>query len=134
MSIFTDIEGVSVFVQFLRPASRGRAVLTVRLTGVGAAVTVLLGRQGLYGGSREEEERRWRNKRRAKGRERDHCIYNDGLSRPNPDPDDAGPIVRRPMGFPIAAGCDTAWNRTRVCSDASSTEIQCLRLLRHSGD
>ena len=25
------------------------------------------------------------------------------------------------------AGCDTAWSRTRVCSDASSTEMQCLR-------
>ena len=31
-------------------------------------------------------------------------IYNDGLSRPNPD--DAGPVVRRPMGLPIMAGCD----------------------------
>ena len=35
------------------------------------------------------------------------------------------PIVHRPMGLPITAGCDTAWNRTRVCSDASSTEMQC---------
>ena len=26
-----------------------------------------------------------------------------------------------------------AWNRTRVCSDASSPEMQCLRPLRHSG-
>ena len=25
------------------------------------------------------------------------------------------------------------WNLTRVCSDASSTEIQCLRLMHHSG-
>ena len=33
--------------------------------------------------------------------------YNDSLPRPNPD--DAGPIVRRPMGLPITAGCDTAW-------------------------
>ena len=30
----------------------------------------------------------------------------DGLPKPNPD--DAGPIVRRPMGLPIMAGCDTA--------------------------
>ena len=37
------------------------------------------------------------------------------------------------MGLPIMAGCDTAWNQTRVCSDASSTEMQCLRPLRHSG-
>ncbi|KAM9438183.1 beta-crystallin A4-like isoform 1-T1 [Salvelinus alpinus] len=26
------------------------------------------------------------------------------------------------MGLPITAGCDTAWNRTMVCSDISSTE------------
>ena len=39
----------------------------------------------------------------------------------------------RPMGLPIMSDCDTAWNRTRVCSDASSTEIQCLRPLRHYG-
>jgi hypothetical protein len=31
-----------------------------------------------------------------------------------PNPDDAGPIVKRPMGLPITAGCDTAWNQTRV--------------------
>ena len=60
-------------------------------------------------------------------------IYFDGLLRPNPNPDDTGPIVRRPMGLPITAGCDTAWKRTRICSDASSTEMQRLRPLRHSG-
>jgi hypothetical protein len=37
------------------------------------------------------------------------------------------------MGIPITASCDTAWNRTRVSSDASSTEMQCLIMLRHSG-
>jgi hypothetical protein len=42
-----------------------------------------------------------------------------------------GPNVRCPMGLPITAGCDTAWNQTRVCSDASSTEMQCLGPLRH---
>ena len=31
------------------------------------------------------------------------------------------------------AGCDTAWNRTRVWSDTCSTEMQCLRPLCHSG-
>ena len=41
-------------------------------------------------------------------------IYNDGLSQPNPNPYNAGPIVRRPTGFLIPAGCDTAWNWTRV--------------------
>ncbi|XP_045570056.1 uncharacterized protein isoform X2 [Salmo salar] len=33
---------------------------------------------------------------------------------PRPNPDDAGPIVRRPMGLPIMAGCDTAWLLTLV--------------------
>uniref|UniRef100_A0A8C8D848 Synaptic Ras GTPase activating protein 1b n=1 Tax=Oncorhynchus tshawytscha TaxID=74940 RepID=A0A8C8D848_ONCTS len=49
------------------------------------------------------------------------------------NPDHAVPIVHRPMGLPITAGCDTAWEKTRVCSDASSLAMQCLRLLRHSG-
>ena len=47
-------------------------------------------------------------------------IYNDGLHQPNLD--DAGTIVRRALGLPITAGCDTAWNRNRVCSDASSSD------------
>ena len=46
--------------------------------------------------------------------------------------DDAEPIVRHPMGLPIMAGCDTAQDWTRVCSDTSSTKMQCLRQLRHS--
>ena len=45
---------------------------------------------------------------------------------PGPNPD--RPIVRRPMGLPITASCDTAWNQTRVC-----TEMQCLRPLHHPG-
>uniref|UniRef100_A0A674BYE9 Large ribosomal subunit protein eL30 n=1 Tax=Salmo trutta TaxID=8032 RepID=A0A674BYE9_SALTR len=53
--------------------------------------------------------------------------------RPNPNPDDAGPNVGNSMGRPITAGCDSAWNRTRVCSDASSTEMQYHIALRHSG-
>jgi hypothetical protein len=32
--------------------------------------------------------------------------------------DDSGPIVCRLMGLPVTAGCDTAWDRTQVCSDA----------------
>jgi hypothetical protein len=40
-------------------------------------------------------------------------IYNDSLPRPNPN--DAGP----------------GWNRTWVCSDASSTDMQYLRPLCH---
>ena len=50
-------------------------------------------------------------------------IYNDGL--PQPNPDNAGPIVCRPMGLPITARCDTAWNRTRDCSAMSCTERHC---------
>jgi hypothetical protein len=38
--------------------------------------------------------------------------------KPSPNPDNSGPIVRRPMGVPIMAICNTAWDRTRVCSDA----------------
>ena len=52
---------------------------------------------------------------------------------PNPNPDDAGTIMRHPMGLPITAGSDTEWNQTRVCSDSSSTEMQCLRPLPQSG-
>uniref|UniRef100_A0A4W5KNJ0 Uncharacterized protein n=1 Tax=Hucho hucho TaxID=62062 RepID=A0A4W5KNJ0_9TELE len=35
-------------------------------------------------------------------------------AKPSPNPDDAGPIVRRPMGLPLTAGCDTAQDRTRL--------------------
>ena len=34
-------------------------------------------------------------------------IYNDGL--PWPNPDNVGPIVRRPIGLPITAESDTAF-------------------------
>ena len=34
-------------------------------------------------------------------------------------PDNAGPIVRRLMGLSVAAACDTAQARTRICSDAT---------------
>ena len=54
-------------------------------------------------------------------------------AKPSPKPDDTGPILRRPMGLPITAGCDTAWDWTRVCSEASSTEMQCFRTLLHLG-
>jgi hypothetical protein len=30
-----------------------------------------------------------------------------------PNPDDAGPIVHRPMNLPVAAGYDRAWARTQ---------------------
>ena len=56
-------------------------------------------------------------------------MYIDGLQ----DPNDNGAIVRRPIGLPITAGFDAARDQTRVCSDTSSTEMQCTRPLRHSG-
>ena len=62
-------------------------------------------------------------------------FYNDGLPRPN------HPLTRTTLGQLCAAlwhsqsrpGWDTARDRTRVCSDASSTEMQYLTPLRHSG-
>ena len=54
-------------------------------------------------------------------------IYNDCLHRPNPD--DAGPIVHRPMGLPITPGCDTAWIRTRV-SVVTPLALRCSALDR----
>ena len=53
--------------------------------------------------------------------------------KPSPNPDDAGPIVHRFMGLPVAASCNTARDQTWICSDASSTVTQFLRPLRHSG-
>uniref|UniRef100_A0AAZ3QPA8 Tc1-like transposase DDE domain-containing protein n=1 Tax=Oncorhynchus tshawytscha TaxID=74940 RepID=A0AAZ3QPA8_ONCTS len=50
------------------------------------------------------------------------------LAKPSLNPDGAGPIVCRPMGIPITAGCDTARDQTRVRS-----AMQCLRPLCHSG-
>ena len=50
----------------------------------------------------------------------------------NPSQTGTTPIVRRLMGLLVAAGCDTARDQTRICSDASSTAKQCLRPLRHS--
>jgi hypothetical protein len=32
------------------------------------------------------------------------------MAKPSPNPDGAGPIVRRPMGLLITAGCDTTGN------------------------
>ena len=37
------------------------------------------------------------------------------------NPVKAGPIVCRLMGLPVAAGCDTAQDRTWICNDASKT-------------
>ena len=48
------------------------------------------------------------------------------LAKPSSNPDDAGPIVHRLMGLPVTADCDTARDRTRICSDTP-------RPLRHSG-
>ena len=54
-------------------------------------------------------------------------IYNDSPHRPNPD--DAGPIVRRPMGLPTMASYDTAWSRTRV-SVVTPLALRCSALDR----
>jgi hypothetical protein len=43
-------------------------------------------------------------------------------AKPCPNPDNTGPIVRRLMGLPVTAGCDTAWNRTWVCGDRCATQ------------
>ena len=43
-------------------------------------------------------------------------------AQPSSNSDNTGPIVHRPMGLPVTAGCNRAWTRT-----------QCLRPLRHSG-
>jgi hypothetical protein len=56
------------------------------------------------------------------------------LAKPSPNPDDAGPIVRRPMGLPVVSSCDRAWTQTQnLSSSTASIEMQCLRPLRHSG-
>ena len=49
-------------------------------------------------------------------------------------PDDAEQIVRRHMGLPVVAGCDTARDRTRICSVASSTVMQCSLALSSSAE
>ena len=43
-------------------------------------------------------------------------IYNDSLPRPNLIRTTLGQLCADPVGLPITAGCDTAWNQTRVCS------------------
>jgi hypothetical protein len=50
-----------------------------------------------------------------------------------PNPNGFGTIVHCPLGLSITAGCDTARERTRNFSGASSTAMQCLCPLRHSG-
>jgi hypothetical protein len=50
-------------------------------------------------------------------------------AKPSPNPDDAGPIVRRPMSLHVVAGCDRAWTRT-ISSGTASTAMQYLRPLR----
>jgi hypothetical protein len=52
-------------------------------------------------------------------------------AKPSPNPDDAGPVVLRPIGLPVAAGCDRSW--TQPGSRVAQLAVQCLRPLRHSG-
>ena len=50
-------------------------------------------------------------------------------AKPSTNLNDAGPIVRRPMGLPVPAGCDRAWTWTRISSGTASTAMQSLRPL-----
>ena len=36
------------------------------------------------------------------------------LAKPSPNSDDAGAIVRRPIGLPVTAGCDSAYDTVLV--------------------
>jgi hypothetical protein len=48
--------------------------------------------------------------------------------KPSPNSDNARPIVCRPMGLPVTAGNDTAWDRTQGCSHSAT--LQCSALDR----
>jgi hypothetical protein len=69
----------------------------------------------------EETQYTWRPCQRAlrPARHRtQESLVRDGTrtslpAKPSPNPDDAGPIVRRPMGLPVTVGCDRAWPRTQ---------------------
>ena len=60
-------------------------------------------------------------------------IYNDSLPRPNPNPGDAGPSVRHPKGLPITPVVIQPGIKPGSVVMPTSTDMQCLRLLRHSG-
>ena len=51
----------------------------------------------------------------------------------SPNLDNAGPIVRRLMGLPVVASCNTDRYRTSICSNAVCAVMQCLRPLCYSG-
>ena len=63
----------------------------------------------------EETPYTWRPCRRALRRKKpQELLVRDGtktslLAKPSPNPDDAGPIVPRPMGLPVVSGCDRSW-------------------------
>ena len=44
-----------------------------------------------------------------------------------------GQLCTAPMAVPVTDGC-RAWTQTRISSGTASAAMQCLRLLRHSGD
>ena len=52
------------------------------------------------------------------------------LAKPSRNPDDAGSIVRCPMGLPVATEPGL---EPRISSGTASTAMQCLRPLRYSG-
>lgn len=56
LCVFRHVKSVSMFIQLLRPAPRGRPVLAVRLTGVGAVAVFLRG-QWLWETNKDEIRR-----------------------------------------------------------------------------
>jgi hypothetical protein len=50
-----------------------------------------------------------------------------------PNPDDARPIVHRPMDLPVAAAVTEPGREPRVSGGTASTAMQCRRPLRHPG-
>jgi hypothetical protein len=112
----------------LRNTTRQASCHTARLTWLASRTNVS-----------EETPYSWRpeDSMHAPGRHKE-SLEHDGTrtsrpAKPSPNPDDVGPIVHRLMCLPVLASCDTALDRTRICSDASSTAMQYLRSLGYSG-
>lgn len=61
LCVFRHIEGVSMFIQLFRPASRGWPILAVRLTGVGAVAVFLWG-QWLWRKKASKEDLKAKNR------------------------------------------------------------------------
>ena len=84
-------------------------------------------------GGRSQPRRRPKSAPQAAEVSHKESLEHDGTrksrpAKPSPNPDDAGPIVRRLMGLPVTASCDTAWDRTRVCSDRCAPQNAVIRI------